>query len=114
MAVSFEMRTNNVSQLLDELREKKEAALDAVGQAAETQAKLNLENDPRRIDTGNLRGSISHAPADEDTMCVGTDVEYAIYVELGTLKMTPSHYLKRSVQDHADEYMNVIKVHMEE
>lgn len=114
MAVSFEMRTNNVSQLLDDLREKKEAALDAVGQAAETNAKLNLENDPRRVDTGTLRGSIGHAPADGDTMCVGTDVEYAIYVELGTLKMSPSHYLKRSVQDHADEYMNVIKVHMEE
>lgn len=114
MAVSFEMKTNNTQQLLDELREKKEAALDAVGQAAETQAKLNLENDPRRVDTGTLRGSIGHAPADEDTMCVGTDIEYAIYVELGTLKMTPSHYLKRSVQDHADEYMNVIKVHMEE
>lgn len=114
MAVSFEMKTNNTQQLLDELREKKEAALDAVGQAAETQAKLNLENDPRRVDTGTLRGSIGHALADEDTMCVGTDVEYAIYVELGTLKMSPSHYLKRSVQDHADEYMNVIKVHMEE
>lgn len=114
MAVSFEMKTNNVSQLLDELREKKESALEAVGQAAETYAKLNLENDPRRVDTGTLRGSIGHAPADEDTMCVGTDIEYAIYVELGTLKMSPSHYLKRSVQDHADEYMNVIKVHMEE
>lgn len=114
MAVSFEMRTNNVSQLLSDLKDKKETALEAVGMAAETYAKVNLESNPRRIDTGNLRGSISHAPADEDTMCVGTDVEYAIYVELGTLKMTPSHYLKRSVQDHADEYMNVIKVHMEE
>lgn len=114
MSVSIEMKTNNVEQLLSDLKDKKEAALDAVGQAAETYAKLNLENDPRRVDTGTLRGSIGHAPTDEDTMCVGTDVEYAIYVELGTLKMSPSHYLKRSVQDHADEYMNVIKVHMEE
>lgn len=114
MAVSFEMKNNNTQQLLDELREKKESALEAVGQAAETNAKLNLENDPRRVDTGTLRGSIGHAPADEDTMCVGTDIEYAIYVELGTRRMSPSHYLKRSVQDHADEYMNVIKVHMEE
>ena len=40
MAVSFEMKTNNTQQLLDELREKKEAALEAVGQAAETYAKL--------------------------------------------------------------------------
>ena len=114
MAVSFEMKSNNVEQLLSDLKDKKRVALEAVGMAAETQAKLNLESNPRRIDTGNLRNSISHAPADEDTMCVGTNVEYAIYVELGTRKMTPSHYLKRSVADHADEYMNVIKVHMEE
>lgn len=114
MAVSFEMKSNNVEQLLDELKEKKEAALEAVGMAAETYAKLNLESNPRRIDTGNLRGSISHAPADEETMCIGTNVEYAIYVELGTRRMTPSHYLKRAVQDHSDEYKNVIEEHMKD
>jgi HK97 gp10 family phage protein len=114
MAVSFEMKTNNVKELLDELKDKKGAALEAIGQAAETYAKLNLESNPRRIDTGNLRGSIGHAPADEDTMCIGTNVEYAPYVELGTRRMTPSHFLKRAASEHTDEYINVIKVHMEE
>lgn len=114
MAVSFEMKANNVQAVLDDLKAKKEAALEAVGMAAETYAKLNLESNPRRIDTGNLRGSISHAPADEDTMCIGTNVEYAIYVELGTRRMTPSHYLKRAAQDHADEYKNVIEEHMKD
>lgn len=114
MAVSLHMKTNNVQTLLDELKDKKGAALEAVGMAAETYAKLNLESNPRRIDTGNLRGSISHAPADEDTMCIGTDVEYAPYVELGTRRMTPSHFLKRAASEHTDEYINVIKVHLQE
>lgn len=114
MAVSFHMKTNNVQTLLDELKDKKGAALEAVGMAAETYAKLNLESNPRRIDTGNLRGSISHAPADDETMCIGTDVEYAPYVELGTRRMTPSHFLKRAASEHTDEYINVIKVHLQE
>ena len=114
MAVSFEMKSNNVEQLLSDLKDKKSVALEAVGMAAETYAKTNLESNPRRIDTGNLRGSISHAPADEETMCIGTNVEYAIYVELGTRKMTASHYLKRAVSEHTDEYRNVIEVHMKD
>ena len=114
MAVSFHMKTNNVQTLLDELKDKKGAALEAVGMAAETYAKLNLENNPRRIDTGNLRNSISHVPDGDDTMCIGTDVEYAVYVELGTSRMKPSNYLKRSVMEHIDEYKNVIVEHMKD
>ena len=114
MAITVEMKTNNIPQLIDEMKAKKEVALEAIGMAAETYAKLNLESNPRRIDTGNLRNSIGHAKADEDTMCIGTDIEYAIYVELGTRKMSPSHYLKRAVADHIDEYKNVIIEHMQD
>lgn len=114
MAVSVSMKNNNVGTLLDELEEKKGAALEAVGMAAETYAKLNLESNPRRIDTGNLRNSIAHAPSGDDTMCIGTNVEYAPYVELGTRKMSPSHFLKRAASEHTDEYINVIKAHLEE
>lgn len=114
MGVEIRLKANNVDEILSEMDAKKEAALEAVGMAAETYAKLNLESDPRRIDTGNLRGSIGHAPDGDDTMCVGTNVDYAIYVEMGTLKMRPSHYLKRSVADHVDEYVQVIKAHMED
>lgn len=56
-------------------------ALEAIGLQAESYAKLELENDPRRIDTGNLRNSISHnVQKSEQSVYVGTNVEYAVYV----------------------------------
>ena len=119
MAVSFEVKTNNVKDLLDELKDKKAAALEAVGQAAETYAKLycpvgtpESTHKPGYIG-GTLRGSIGHEK-DDDTAYIGTNIEYAPYVELGTYRMHPRHFLKKACENHLDEYMNVIKVHMEE
>jgi hypothetical protein len=43
------------------MNERIEAALEAVGIHLEGEAKEELENDPRRIDTGLLRNSITHA-----------------------------------------------------
>ena len=45
------------------------------------------------VDTGNLRDSITHT-AGEDQGRVGTNVEYAPYVELGTRKMAAQPYLR--------------------
>ena len=63
-------------------------ALEKMGLLAEAYAKLNLEKDPRRIDTGRLRNSITHTHGyDEDNNLreyIGTAVEYAVYVEYGT------------------------------
>lgn len=49
------------------------------------------------VDTGRLRSSITHALFVEDgdlTAHVGTDVEYAAYVELGTSRMSAQPYLR--------------------
>ena len=58
------------------------------------------------VDTGRLRNSISHA-VDGEAAYIGTNVEYAPYLELGTKKITAHHYLKRSVTEHKDEYKNL-------
>lgn len=70
-----------------------EAALEAMGQQAESWAKRNItESVPRRPDswytpTGNLRNSITHeVRANEETVYVGTDNPYAVYNEVGTGK----------------------------
>lgn len=39
---------------------------------------------------------------------VGTNVEYAPYIEFGTSRMKPRPYLKPAVQDHLQEYRNII------
>ena len=112
--IDVTLEGNNVELIKGEMTEKKMAALEAVGEAAVAYAKLNLESDPRRIDTGNLRNSIDYAVLEDGTVVIGTDVEYAPYVELGTIKMQPSHFLKRAASEHSDEYMNVIDQHMKE
>ena len=45
------------------------------------------------VDTGNLRGSITHE-INPDHAKVGTNVEYAPYVEYGTSKMSAQPYLR--------------------
>ena len=52
---------SNKDAVLSELQKSVEVALEACGIKAEGYAKLELENSPRRIDTGLLRNSITHA-----------------------------------------------------
>ena len=58
------------------------------------------------VDTGRLRNSISYA-VDGESAYIGTNVEYAPYLELGTKKIAAHHYLKRAATEHKDEYKNL-------
>lgn len=40
---------------------------------------------------------------------IGTNVEYAPYVELGTVKMAARPFLKPAVAEHADEYREIME-----
>ncbi|MDD7665132.1 MAG: HK97 gp10 family phage protein, partial [Lachnospiraceae bacterium] len=73
---------DNSHEVLRALDSQKEAALEAIGLLAEGYAKSNLTEFPR-VDTGRLRNSVSHARNGDDEY-IGTNVEYAPYVELGT------------------------------
>lgn len=87
------------------------AALEAAGLVAEGYAKVHLEQTPRRVDTGRLRDSISHRVHD-DVVEVGTNVEYAIYVEFGTSKMAPNPFLRSAAGDHANEYKEILREYL--
>lgn len=50
------------------------------------------------VKTGNLRRSIHMEPVDRTHALVGTDVEYAPYVEYGTRKMAARPYLTPAVE----------------
>ena len=89
-------------EVLAALEKGKRNALTAIGATAETHAKDNITADDL-IDTGRLRNSISHT-VDGEAAYIGTNVEYAPYLELGTKKITAHHYLKRAVTEHQDEY----------
>ena len=104
-------------------------ALERCGMQAEGYAK-----DLAPVDTGNLRNSISHRVNErEKTVYVGTDAEYAAYVELGTGKYAEGGrkdpwvyqdtegkwhhtngqraqpYLKPAVADHKQTYYNIFQ-----
>ena len=86
MEIKIEIQ-DNTEELKKEFGEKLKIALEAVGMQAEGNAKLEIENLPRRVDTGLLRNSITHkVKNDEDTVYIGSNTYYAIYVHEGTGK----------------------------
>ena len=129
MEIKFD---DNSKKILDEFHDAALRALERCGSQAEGYAK-----DLSPADTGNLRNSISHrVDPDEPAAYVGTDTEYAPYVEFGTGiyadggRPTPWVYqddegnwhwtrgnpaqpfLKPAVADHAQTYRNIIEDEM--
>lgn len=102
--------TDNSQAILDALPPAKERALEAIGMQAEANAKIEVTQavydtpeSPSYRRTGNLRNSISHA-YDSDSAYVGTNTEYAPYVEMGTSKMPSRPFIRPAVENYMDEY----------
>ena len=81
-------------------------ALEKCGLVAEGYAKRLCP-----VDTGRLRNSITHTTRSEPgpVAYVGTNVEYAPYVELGTKRTKAQPYLKPAIANHVDEYKQIIQ-----
>lgn len=96
------------SQVLSEIAQKKRMALEIIGGKAETYAKQACP-----VDTGRLRNSITHQAGD-DSVVIGTNVEYAPFVELGhrtaSGKSVPGkEFLRPAAEDHGPEYEAILK-----
>lgn len=124
--------TDNSGEILKALEEKKKAALTGIGIQAEGFAKRSTP-----VDTGRLRNSITHAVRGDDVY-IGSNVEYAIWIELGsgiyasdgkgrqspwgyydrngkyhvTRGMKPRHMLKKAASEHTEEYKRIIEAIM--
>ena len=117
------------ADVLNEFHDAVLRALERCGEQAEGYAK-----DLAPVDTGNLRNSISHTvDEDEPAAYIGSNVEYAAYVELGTGKYTeggrptpwvyqddngnwhwtagnPAQpFLAPAVKEHTQTYRNIIE-----
>lgn len=137
MSVQF---TDNSHQFLAELERTKAKVLEMIGERAETYAKkLCPVGTPESTGIkgyrgGTLRNSITH-DVDGDEMLLGSNVEYAPYVELGTgPHFTPppewetfttergsgvGHayvrarpYIRPAIEDHRDEYKGIAEREM--
>ena len=85
------------------LREAAGAVLDRIADRAETYAKAQCP-----VDTGRLQASITHVREDL-TAWVGSGVEYAAYVELGTSRASAQPYLGPAVHEHTEEYRGMVQ-----
>ena len=65
------------------------------------------------MDTGRLRNSITHAlDADGEAVYIGTNVEYAPYVELGVHGRDGVMMLHHAAEDHGDFYRGIMEKHL--
>ncbi len=97
---------DNTEQVLSAMEKAIERGLEAIGLTAEGHAKKETP-----VDTGRLRNSISHAVEDKATY-IGTNVEYAPYVELGARGRDGKHMLQRAATEHTDEYKRLMEESM--
>lgn len=103
-----EVREDNREAIANAIDRALVAALEEVGLVAEGYAKRACP-----VDTGRLRNSITHI-VDEGTrhVVIGTNVEYAPYVELGTRRQKSQPFLKPAANDHASTYKGIFRKHL--
>lgn len=129
MGLDFTLKSN-AKAVQAATEEAIEEALEAVGSQAEGYAIALVP-----VVTSNLKQSITHeVDMDEHAAIIGSDVEYAPYVEFGTgifadngqgrqtpwvyqddkgkwhytRGQKPSHFLKNAIEPHIDEFKNLI------
>ncbi|HPY84036.1 MAG TPA: hypothetical protein PLS20_03215 [Ruminococcus flavefaciens] len=132
---------NNAPLVREQFEACRKRALTAIGMQAESYAKLKI-NQADAIDTGRLINSVTYGTAEnagshdysdnegnhyqdtigtaeEDAVYIGTNVEYAPYIEFGHkhyysgTTYAPVHFLKDAAGNHTAEYKDIIKQSME-
>lgn len=105
---SVKLKNDKTKDIIDSLNADITVALQAIGQEAEGFAK-----DECPVDTGTLRNSISNKVL-KKTVYVGTNIEYAVYVEYGDYKHTVGnkHFLKNSVENNLDRFQKILEAYL--
>lgn len=106
MSMSFRITEDNTEEVMRELEKKIPAALEECGLVAEGFAKRLAP-----VDTGTLRNSITHTTSGE-TEYIGTNVEYAPYVEMGTSRTRAQPFLQPAIENNTSTYKSIIEKHL--
>ena len=102
MSIKF---VDNSSKVEEAFKQQMRRGLEAIGQTAVGYAK---EGTP--VDTGRLRNSEDYSVSEEEkAVYIGTNVEYAQYVEFGHHSYAGRHFLKNAAANHSAEYKNIME-----
>ncbi len=101
----LEIREDNAQRIADAIDQALARALEEVGLVAEGYAKKACP-----VDTGRLRNSITHqVRPSEKSVYIGTNVEYAPYVELSTSRTKGQPFLRPAAADHEGTYKKIFE-----
>ena len=106
--VNIEIK-DNTGDVRRAIEEAGPRIMEAIGLHLQGEAADELENDPRRVDTGDLKNSITHIVQGNDTVYIGTNISYGIYVHEGTRRMAPNRFLKNAVEKNSSQIMDFIE-----
>ena len=115
----LEVRLNNCDLAAREIRAATRRALETIGLLAEGYAQDKCPvGTPEstgipHYQGGTLRDSITYEVSG-DSVYIGTNVEYAPYVELGTWKMQAQPFLRPAATEHGSTYRSILKRNLEE
>lgn len=104
----LEIREDNAQRIAEAIDQALAKALEEVGLVAEGYAKKACP-----VDTGRLRNSITHqVRPSEKSVYIGTNVEYAPYVELSTSRTKGQPFLRPAANDHENTYRKIFEKYL--
>lgn len=105
MAIGNVKVTSHVNEVISAKNDAIARALEAIGIQAEGDVASLAP-----VDTGRLRNSITHEThAEEESVYVGTNVEYGKYQEYGTSRMRAHPFLKPGIMNNLETYKSIAK-----
>lgn len=108
MNIMFEnIKMPNFNGTIDQMKAATLRAATIISTYCADDCAEELEHAPRRVDTGRLKNSIDGQLDGYDTVVVGTDVEYALYVHQGTRRMAANRFLRNGIVNNAEEYKEI-------
>lgn len=103
--MTVQVNEDNTDEVTEGIESAIAVALEKIGLLAENYAAKKCP-----VDTGNLRGSITYeVDTADNAVYIGTNVEYAPYVELGTSRQKAQPFLRPAASEHGARYRQVLK-----
>lgn len=98
------IRNDKTGEVVKGLAEAIRISLEEAGTVVENAAARDCP-----VDTGRLRNSLTHQMDGDKSVQVGSDVEYAAFVECGTSRAHKQPYLRPALENNAQKIQGIFK-----